>query len=194
MRTMFLSFSFFSVAGLPQSLDTWRSSTCQTTTLPGIISHLHNLLLKLVPKSYERKLFSQIFLFRYGIKKLSGVHRRTKALKKLDMSRCQLSQNGFYELIPIILKSEHVILQVKTPFFQFSELFLTHPGQPDHPIGAEDIFRPAEVKLVLGNHQYHFLHWFDMCKESAIITQICLAGPTRKSNIIPINLLECKNP
>jgi len=47
----------------------------------------------------------------YGIKKLSGVHRRTKALKKLDMSRCQLSQNGFYELIPIILKSEHVILQ-----------------------------------------------------------------------------------
>ena len=55
------------------------------------------------------------FLFRYGIKKLSGVHRRTKPLKKLDMSRCQLSQNGFYELIPIILKSEHVILQVKTP-------------------------------------------------------------------------------
>ena len=27
------------------------------------------------------------------------------------MSRCQLSQNGFYELIPIVLKTEHVILQ-----------------------------------------------------------------------------------
>ena len=144
------------VAGLPQSLDTWKSSTCQTTTSPGIISHF--LLRKLVPKSYKRKLFSQTFLFRYGIKKLSGVHRRTKALKKLDMSRCQLSQNGFYELIPIILKSEHVILQVKTPFYQFSGLNSTYPGQPDHPIGAEDIFRPAEVKLVLGNHQYHFLH------------------------------------
>jgi hypothetical protein len=32
-------------------------------------------------------------------------------LKKLDMSRCQLSEHGFFELIPIILKTEHVILQ-----------------------------------------------------------------------------------
>ena len=31
---------------------------------------------------------------RYGIKKLAAVHRRTKRLSKLDMSRCQLSQNG----------------------------------------------------------------------------------------------------
>ena len=39
------------------------------------------------------------------------MHRRSKKLSKLDMSRCQLSQNGFYELIPILLKTEHVILQ-----------------------------------------------------------------------------------
>ena len=49
--------------------------------------------------------------FRYGIKKLAGVTRRSKRLTKLDMSRCQLSQNGFFELIPILLKTEHVILQ-----------------------------------------------------------------------------------
>ena len=39
------------------------------------------------------------------------MHRRSKKLSKLDMSRCQLSQNGFYELIPILLKTEHVVLQ-----------------------------------------------------------------------------------
>ena len=39
------------------------------------------------------------------------MQRRSKKLSKLDMSRCQLSQNGFYELIPILLKTEHVILQ-----------------------------------------------------------------------------------
>ena len=50
-------------------------------------------------------------MFRYGIRKLSSIHRRSKKLNKLDMSRCQLSQNGFYELIPIVLKTEHVILQ-----------------------------------------------------------------------------------
>ena len=27
------------------------------------------------------------------------------------MPRCQLSQNGFYELIPIVMKTEHVVLQ-----------------------------------------------------------------------------------
>ncbi|XP_023335724.1 uncharacterized protein LOC111706991 [Eurytemora carolleeae] len=47
----------------------------------------------------------------YGIRKLASVHRRTKHLAKLDMSRCQLSEHGFFELIPIILKTEHVILQ-----------------------------------------------------------------------------------
>ena len=98
-------------------------------------------------------------IFRYGIKKLSGVHRRTKPLKKLDMSRCQLSQNGFYELIPIILKSEHVILQVNLLLSINSSLglFLTHPGQPDHPTGVEDIFRPAEVIIILENHQRYLL-------------------------------------
>ena len=42
---------------------------------------------------------------------MAAVHRRSKKLRKLDMSRCQLSQNGFYELIPILLKTEHVVLQ-----------------------------------------------------------------------------------
>jgi hypothetical protein len=42
---------------------------------------------------------------------LASIHRRTKNLKKLDMSRCQLSEHGFFELIPIVLKTEHVILQ-----------------------------------------------------------------------------------
>ena len=85
---------------------------------------------------------------RYGIKKLSGVHRRTKALKKLDMSRCQLSQNGFYELIPIILKSEHVILQVeKVRDGNYLDGFLVS-GQPDHTFGAEDLFWPIEVPVV----------------------------------------------
>ena len=90
---------------------------------------------------------------------MSGVHRRTKPLKKLDMSRCQLSQNGFYELIPIILKSEHVILQVKLllSIKSYLRLFSTHPGQPDHPTRVEDIFWPAEVIIILPNHHQHYL-------------------------------------
>ena len=42
---------------------------------------------------------------------MAAVQRRSKKLSKLDMSRCQLSQNGFFELIPVLLKTEHVILQ-----------------------------------------------------------------------------------
>ena len=93
----------------------------------------------------ESLLVSLKLVSRYGIKKLSGVHRRTKALKKLDMSRCQLSQNGFYELIPIILKSEHVILQVSISISRDHAQLTLDAGQPDHPVGAEDIFWPAEV-------------------------------------------------
>ena len=53
----------------------------------------------------------------------------------------------------------------------------TDAGQPDHPVGAEDIFRPAEVNFSSsGNHVLYLisLHWFDLYEESAIITQICL--------------------
>ena len=32
-------------------------------------------------------------------------------MKKLDLSCCELSQRGFFEFIPILLKTEHVILQ-----------------------------------------------------------------------------------
>ena len=120
-----------------------------------VLYHLHIICCSRKIKD-QRKLVSSVSLklvSRYGIKKLSGVHRRTKALKKLDMSRCQLSQNGFYELIPIILKSEHVILQVSISSLLLLWIILNSKwiaGQPDHPVGAEDIFRPAEVNIILG--------------------------------------------
>ena len=50
-------------------------------------------------------------LFRAEIKKFADIQRKSKNLKKLDMSRCELSQRAFFELIPVILKTEHVILQ-----------------------------------------------------------------------------------
>ena len=91
---------------------------------------------------------------RYGIKKLSGVHRRTKALKKLDMSRCQLSQNGFYELIPIILKSEHVILQVKIIIDCQSRIFI-------HVIFSTqgNQITPLELKIFSGQLRWIFKYW-----------------------------------
>ena len=87
---------------------------------------------------------------RYGIKKLSGVHRRTKALKKLDMSRCQLSQNGFYELIPIILKSEHVILQVEKVRDGNYQAFLSQGNQ----------ITPLELKIFSGQLRYLWSNLF----------------------------------
>ena len=87
---------------------------------------------------------------RYGIKKLSGVHRRTKALKKLDMSRCQLSQNGFYELIPIILKSEHVILQVDKVRDGNYQTFLSQGNQ----------ITPLELKIFSGQLRYLWSNLF----------------------------------
>ena len=89
-------------------------------------------------------------VFRYGIKKLSGVHRRTKALKKLDMSRCQLSQNGFYELIPIILKSEHVILQVEKVRDGNYQAFLSQGNQ----------ITPLELKIFSGQLRYLWSNLF----------------------------------
>ena len=70
------------------------------------------------------------------------------------MSRCQLSQNGFYELIPIILKSEHVILQVKIIIDCQSRIFI-------HVIFSTqgNQITPLELKIFSGQLRWIFKYW-----------------------------------
>ncbi|QQP51112.1 Si:ch211214b163 [Caligus rogercresseyi] len=42
--------------------------------------------------------------------KISTTKRKTKRLKKIELGRCNINDHGFYELIPLILKTEVVIL------------------------------------------------------------------------------------
>ena len=54
---------------------------------------------------------SDNFLTWYGIRKITQPQKKTKRLKKLEMSRCHLNEHAFYELMPLIIKTETVIME-----------------------------------------------------------------------------------
>ncbi len=68
---------------------------------------------KLIPvmPSLEELVLADNFLTWYGIRKMTQPVKKTKRLKRLDLSRCCLNEHAFYELIPLILKTEHVIME-----------------------------------------------------------------------------------
>ncbi len=68
---------------------------------------------RLVPilPSLEELVLADNFLTWYGIRKITQPQKKTKRLKRMDLSRCSLNEHAFYELIPLILKTEQVILE-----------------------------------------------------------------------------------
>ena len=70
-------------------------------------------LAKLTPILHylEELNLSDNFLTWYGIRKITQPHKKTKRLKKLEMSRCHLNEHAFYELMPLIMKTETVIME-----------------------------------------------------------------------------------
>ncbi len=67
-------------------------------------------LLPLLPYLEELFLADNFFTW-YGIRKMTQPQKKTRKLKKLDVSRCRLNEHSFHELIPLILRTEHVILE-----------------------------------------------------------------------------------
>ena len=65
---------------------------------------------RLVPvlPSLEELVLAENFLTWYGIRKVTQPHKKTRRLKRLDLSRCCLNEHAFYELIPLVLKTEQV--------------------------------------------------------------------------------------
>ncbi|TRY77862.1 hypothetical protein TCAL_08134 [Tigriopus californicus] len=59
----------------------------------------------------EELVLSENFITWYGIRKITQPHKKTKRLRKLDMSRCHLNEHAFYEMIPLTIKTEEVTLE-----------------------------------------------------------------------------------
>lgn len=59
----------------------------------------------------EELCLSDNFFTWYGIRKMTQPHKKTKRLKRLEMARCHLNEHAFYELIPLITRTEFVSLE-----------------------------------------------------------------------------------
>lgn len=59
----------------------------------------------------EELVLSENFITWYGIRKITQPHKKTKRLRRLDMSRCHLNEHAFYEMIPLTIKTEEVTLE-----------------------------------------------------------------------------------
>jgi len=66
-----------------------------------------DVLEKLVPvlQSLEELTLSDNFLTWYGVRKMTQPQRKTRKLKRLDVSRCRMNEHAFYELIPLVLRT-----------------------------------------------------------------------------------------
>lgn len=67
-------------------------------------------LMPVLPYLEELCLADNFFTW-YGIRKIVQPHKRWRRLRRLDMSRCHLNEHAFYELIPLILRTEQVLLE-----------------------------------------------------------------------------------
>ena len=104
----------FTVSGIHKCLKTWKSQDKQL--LQSLDMSDCNLeddcLIKLSPlfPHLEELYLNDNFLTWYGLRKITQTRKKTRRLKKIEMSRCNINDHAFYELMPLILKTETVIL------------------------------------------------------------------------------------
>jgi len=96
---------------------------------------------KLVPllHSLEELILADNFLTWYGVRKMTQPQRKTKRLRRLDVSRCRLNEHAFYELIPLLLRTGEVIL--------YAQGLLETPILSERVVLEGNELTPLELKI-----------------------------------------------
>ncbi|CAB4065479.1 unnamed protein product [Lepeophtheirus salmonis] len=113
-KKLLLTGNQLSMDGLHSCFKMWKQNDkCYLRSLDMSNCSLDDeCLSKLTPilSSLEEIYLNDNYFTWYGVRKISTTRRKTKRLKKIELGRCNINDHAFYELIPLILRTEVVIL------------------------------------------------------------------------------------